>query len=100
MTRSKSKPPMHKPVFDEAVVVSFAAMGADQGAAVGHAAGTDAETTGAKRKAEKKADADRSGLTLMLLPEVVARLRAEADRKGRTIDQVVEKLVHKHLGKH
>jgi hypothetical protein len=91
---------MHKPVFDDAVVVSFAAMGADQVDAVGNVAGIEAGTTGRKRKAGKKADADRSGLTLMLLPEVVARLRAEAERKGRTIDQVVEKLVHKHLGKH
>ena len=100
MTRTKAKPPMRKPLFDEGEVIRFAAMGEARAEDAGHVAGADAETSGRKRKPEKKADADRSGLTLRLPPEVVARLRAEAERKGKTIDQVVEKLVHKHLGKH
>jgi hypothetical protein len=82
MTRTKTKPPMRKPLFDADEVISFAAAGD-----TGRAAGTAAEAT-------------RSPLTLMLLPEAVARLRAAADRKGKTIDQVVEKLVIKHLDKH
>ena len=100
MTRTKAKPPMRKPLFDEDEVISFAAMGEDRTAVGGHVIGADVEITGRKRKPEKKADADRSGLTLRLPPEVVARLRAEAERKGKTVDQVVEKLLHKHLGKH
>ena len=98
MTRSKSKPPMHKPIFDENVVVRFAALGGDQADAGGHAA--VAAMSGGGRKVTEKSAATRSELTLMLLPEVVARLRAEADRKGKAVNQVVEKLVNKHLGKH
>jgi len=98
MTRSKSKPPMHKPVFDEDVVVRFAALEADHLDVGGHTA--VAEMSGGGRKAAKKSAATRSELTLMLLPEVVARLRAEAERKGKAVNQVVEKLVNKHLGKH
>jgi len=89
---------MHKPIFDENVVVRFAALEADHLDAGGHAA--VAEMSGGGRKAAKKSAATRSELTLMLLPEVVARLRAEADRKGKAVNQVVEKLVNKHLGKH
>ena len=100
MTRTKTKPPMRKPLFDEDEVISFAAMGEARTEDAGHVFGAVTEATGRKRKSEKKADADRSGLSLRLSPEVVARLRAEAERKGKTIDQVVEKLVHKHLGKH
>ena len=48
----------------------------------------------------KKSDPDREGLSLMLKPEVVSCLKAEAGRKEKTVDQIVEKLVTKHLGKH
>lgn len=96
MTRTKSTPPLRKPLFDEAEVISFAAMGE----ARSEIADAPAATKGRERKAAKKADAERAGLTLTLLPETVARLKAEAARKDRTIDQVVEKLVHKHLSKH
>jgi hypothetical protein len=89
---------MHKPVFDEDVVVRFAAPGGDQVDAGGDAA--VAEENGCGRKAAKKSAATRSELILMLPPEVVARLRAEAERKGKTVNQVVEKLVKKHLDKH
>jgi predicted HicB family RNase H-like nuclease len=89
---------MHKPVFDEDAVVRFAALEADHLDAGGHTA--VAETCGGGRKTAKKSAATRSELTLMLLPEVVARLRAEAERKGKAVNQVVEKLVNKHLGKH
>ena len=88
MTRTKTKPPLRKPLFDADDVLSFAATGKIRPAAAKGAAGTTAEVSG------------RTTLTLMLLPEVVARLRAAADRKGKTIDQVVEKLVTKHLDKH
>jgi len=96
MTRTKTKPPLSKPVFDAEEVIRFASTGPDQVGDVGPAA----EEVGRGQKSAKKADANRSGLTMRLSPEVVARLRAEADRKGKTIEQVVEKLVTKHLGKH
>ena len=69
---------MHKPAFDADEVIRFASRGAFP----------------------EGGDADRLSLTLMLKPEVVARLKAEASRKGKTLEQIVEKLVGKHLGKH
>ena len=36
----------------------------------------------------------------MLKPDVIARLKAEAARKEKTVGQIVEKLVSKHLDKH
>ncbi len=87
MTRSKGSPPVHKPAFDEESVLSFAAAG-EAGPAAGEAAGT------------KDSGAERILLTLRLKPEVVARLREEAARKEKRVEQVVEKLVNKHLGKH
>jgi hypothetical protein len=86
---------MRKPLFDADEVLSFAAAGD-----TGHAAGTEAEANGQKHKTAKKTGEPLTTLTLTLLPEVVARLRATAARKGKTIDQVVEKLVIKHLDKH
>ena len=78
MTKSKAKPPMHKPAFDTEGILRFAAQGASP---VG-------------------GDSDRFSLTLMLKPETVSRLQAEASRKEKNIEQIIEKLVVKHLGKH
>jgi predicted HicB family RNase H-like nuclease len=85
MTRPKARPPVVKPVFDADSVLSFAALETRQPDHNGHSAG---------------ADPDRVNLTLNLKPEVVARLKAEAARKEKSLEQVVEKLVTKHLGKH
>jgi hypothetical protein len=85
MTRAKSKPPVHKPVFDTEGILRFAALEENP-------AGHDARPAGM--------DPDRLHLTLLLKPEVMNRLKAEAARKEKTIDQIVEKLVTKHLGKH
>jgi hypothetical protein len=94
-------PPIHKPAFDEESVLMFAAQEADQlaGAAVRTAGG---EPVGGlpERKEAKDLGADRLPVTLMLRSEVIARLKEEAIRKEKSIDQIVEKLVTKHLGKH
>jgi hypothetical protein len=95
MTRTKTKPPMRKPLFDADEVISFAAAGE-----AGPATGTVAEADGRQRKTAKKTGEALTTLTLMVSPEAFARLRAAADRKGKTIDQVVEKLLVKHLDKH
>lgn len=101
MTRSKSMPPIHKPAFDEESVLMFVAHEAEQvaGAAVRTAGG---EPLGGpnERKEAKDLGADRLPVTLMLRSEVIARLKEEAGRKEKPIDQIVEKLVTKHLGKH
>jgi len=78
MTKIKAKPPMHKPAFDAEGIIRFASLGASPAGG----------------------DSDRSNLTLMLKTEAVARLKAEASRKEKTLEQIVEKLVAKHLGKH
>jgi len=78
MTKTKAKPPMHKPAFDAEGILSFAARGIPR----------DGE------------DSDRVSLTIMLKTEAVVRLKAEASRKEKTLEQIIEKLVSKHLGKH
>jgi hypothetical protein len=101
MTRSKSAPAIHKPAFDEESVLRFAAQGAvpDAVAARGTGGGDPAAgPTG--QKGAKGHGTDRSSITLMLKPEVIARLKDEAARKEKKVDQIVEKLVIKHLGKH
>jgi len=91
MTRAKSRPPVHKPVFDEESVLRFV-----RSAEVsGHPA-----TGKGTRQPEPQAEAGRLPLNLMLKPEVVARLESEAARKEKSVAQIVEKLIVKHLGKH
>jgi len=85
MTRAKTRPPMHKPVFDTDGILRFAAMG---------------ETPNGHDLRPAGGDPDRGSLTLMLKSEVISRLKAEAARKEKTVEQIVEKLVTKHLGKH
>ncbi len=100
MTRSKATPPVHKPAFDEESVLRFAAHDPERavGAAPGKSGGQAAAPTG--QKGVKEPGAERLPVTLMLKAEVIARLKDEANRKDKKIDQVVEKLVTKHLGKH
>jgi len=85
MTRAKTRPPMQKPVFDVEGILRFAALETP-------ATGNDGRSAGG--------DPDRSRLTIMLKPEIIARLKTEAARKDKTVEQIVEKLVTKHLGKH
>jgi hypothetical protein len=100
MTRTKTKPPVRKPVFDEERVLRFAETEMTQARDVGRTAGTDRVEIPIDRKPAKKSDPDRLSLTLMLKSDVISSLKAEAGRKEKTIDQIVEKLVTKHLGKH
>jgi len=85
MTRAKTRPPMQKPVFDADSILRFAAQEAPA-------------TDHAVRPAG--GDPDRLSLALLLKPETVSRLKSEAARKEKTVDQIVDKLVAKHLGKH
>jgi len=96
MTRSKSRPPIRKPVFDEESILSFAAHTAGPvGTAVEQSA--DSSPVG---KSVRETKTDRQHLSLMLKREVIIRLEEEAARKEKSIGQIVEKLVTKHLGKH
>ncbi len=91
MNRTKTKPTVHKPSFDEDSVLRFVAGGIGSDSQVGKPS-----TPGSR----KETDAGRLPLTLMLKPEVIARLEEEAARKEKSAAQIVEKLVSKHLGKH
>jgi hypothetical protein len=100
MRRAKTKPPVRKPVFDEEGALRFAATALNEASDAGHASGGDPGEDSPDRKSAKKSVPDRTSLTLMLKSEVISRLAAEAGRKEKTVDQIVEKLVTKHLGKH
>jgi hypothetical protein len=97
MTRTKSKPPIRKPVFEEEGTLRFAS---------GDTAPVDASacqsTVSAPKvnPAAKNSEQERLSLHLMLRPEVIVRLEEEAARRGKPVGRVVEKLVAKHLGKH
>ena len=93
MTRSKIRPPIRKPVFDEENTIRFAAQEAGQ-------ADPSTGNGPADRKSVKRSEPDRLCLTLTLKREVITRLKEEAARKEKSVDQIVEKLVTKHLGKH
>ena len=83
MTRIKGTPPVHKPPFDEESVLRFAAGATEQDADRVEALKTDCK--------------NRVSINLMLKSDVIARLREEAIRKGKRIEQVIEKLVARHL---
>ena len=96
MTRSKIRPPIRKPVFDEENTIRFAEQEAGKVDTAGPSTGSDP----ADWKSVIKTDPDRLCLTLTLKREVITRLKEEAGRKEKSVDQIVEKLVTKHLGKH
>lgn len=96
MTRSKTKPPIRKPVFDEENTLRFAAQVSGQTDTAPCYTGKAANVL----KPTKKSETDRLRLTLTLKPEILIRLEEEAARKEKSVDQIVEKLVGKHLGKH
>ena len=102
MTRSKSKPPIQKPAFDVESALRFAELGAEPvvGVAGRHRGNEPAGGLLDEQQPVPASGTNRLPVTLMLKPEVIARLKEEAGRKEKTIDQVVEKLVAKHLGKH
>ncbi|MBJ6724308.1 hypothetical protein [Geomesophilobacter sediminis] len=79
MTRAKSKAPIHKPAFEVDDILRFAE--GENGAGEGKGA-------------------PRTTLTLTLKTEVCELLQAEAARKEKSVDRIVERLVAKHLGKH
>ena len=101
MTRSKTRPPIRKPVFDEESILCFAAHTAGPvGTAVEQSADSSPVGKSADRQSVRETKTDRQHLSLMLKREVIIRLEEEAARKEKSIGQIVEKLVTKHLGKH
>lgn len=84
MKPAKTRPVIHKPNFDVAGILRFASQ---ETAAPRHDQGSSSEGP------------DRPTLTLRLKAEVVTKLTAEAARKEKTIEQIIDKLVSKHLKK-
>jgi hypothetical protein len=100
MTRSKKTPSVHKPPFDEESTLRFAEM------APGSTSGTPGtgksyEITQKKGEtpAGKGPQPDRQPITLLLKADTITTLQHEAGRRGKAIDQIVDKLVTKHLAK-
>jgi hypothetical protein len=82
MTRPKAKPLIAKPDFAAAVSSLDRVADRSQGSI------SSGEET-----------AKRLSVTLLLKRDVIARLEHEASRKEKSVAQVVEKLVAKHLDK-
>jgi len=101
MTRIKKAPSVHKPPFDEESTLRFAEKGLE--AKVFGQRETDALKQPIKTEKEEKpardSGSERRSFTLMLKPETIAYLQQEAFRKGKAVNQIVDKLVMKHLGK-
>jgi hypothetical protein len=98
MAKSKTQPSIEKPVFDPEAALRFAAEGAPPGKQVV----PELDRT-ASRAPSRSATKARSGYTevpVLIRDELLPRARAEAARKGKTLDELIEKLISKHLGKH
>jgi hypothetical protein len=97
MTRSKKTPSVHKPPFDEESTLRFAEMG--PGAPV---AGKESGTTPIREETPttgKESKPDRHPITLLLKVDTITTLQHEAARKGKAVDQILDKLVAKHLAR-
>jgi hypothetical protein len=97
MTRTKSKPPIRKPAFEDEGTLKFASGETAPGDAA-HRPPVAGDPN--VNPAAKNLEQDRLSLHILLKPEVLARLEEEAARKGKPVGRIVEKLVTKHLGKH
>jgi hypothetical protein len=94
MAKSKTHPAILKPVFDPEAALRFAAEGEPA---------AKPEASGQERNPREKAGKSRAGyteVTVLIREELLPRARAEAARKGRTLDELIEKLITKHVGKH
>ena len=100
MSRAKKAPSVHKPSFDEESVLRFAEKGVKQELAVqGETAFVQQTAQKSEEKHAKESGSERRPFTLMLKPETIAYLQQEAFRKGKAVNQIVDKLVAKHLSK-
>lgn len=98
MAKTKTNPSIAKPVFDADAALRFAAEGGS----------TVKEEPVKERKAKAStasvsaaaAAAGYAGITLQIREELLVKARAEAARKGRTLEEYIEKLISKHAGKH
>jgi hypothetical protein len=98
MAKSKTHPTIQKPVFDPEAALRFAEEG---GGATDTAAVKEKKMKATPAPAVVKAPhSGYSLLTLQIREELLAKARVEAARKGRTLEEYIEKLISKHVGKH
>jgi hypothetical protein len=98
MAKSKTHPTIQKPVFDPEAALRFAEEG---GGAPEKVPVKEKKTKGATASADVKSPSlGYSVLTMQIREELLAKARVEAARKGRTLEEYVEKLISKHVGKH
>jgi len=98
MAKTKTHPSITKPVFDPEAALRFAAEGGN----------TQKEEPAKERKVKAStvsavtaaAAAGYANLTMQIREDLLAKARTEAARKGRTLEEYIEKLISKHVGKH
>ncbi len=97
MAKSKVRPPIAKPVFDPEAALRFAAEGVS---ATGEASAGNPGAAPAAGEVGKASGDGFVSVTVSIREELLQRARAEASRKGRTLDEYIGKLIGKHAGKH
>lgn len=96
MAKSKTRPSVAKPVFDPEAALRFAAEG-ERAAGKSPAVKLDSKAVSVEIE---KASFGYALLTVQIREELLLRARAEASRKGKTLDEFIGKLINKHVGKH
>lgn len=100
MTRSKITPSIHKPPFDEESALRFAEMAPKSaGSMPARGKGGSTPLMRGEITTGKEPQPDRHPITLLLKADTITTLQHEAARKGKAVDQILDKLVAKHLAK-
>lgn len=97
MTRSKKTPSVHKPPFDEENTLRFAEMAPKSPSAAAERVKAACTSKQGETKSVKNPETERKSITLLLKAETITALQHEAGRKGKAVDQIIDKLVAKHL---
>jgi len=95
MTKVRAKPSIAKPVIDARAAMEFVTAQHKPSADVLTADKSDLIATG-----KNEAPAGYVQLDVPLKEELFSRLEAEARRKGKTVAEMVGKLINKHITKH
>jgi hypothetical protein len=95
MTKLRAKPSIAKPVIDTKAAIEFVS-------AQHKSSNADlkAERTEPDAPAKVKIPAGFVRLDVPVKEELYGRLEAEARRKGKTVAEMVGKLIQKHVSKH
>lgn len=95
MTKMRAKPCIAKPVIDTKAAIEF--VSAQQKSSTGD---LEAERKEPNASANTAIPAGFVRLDVQVKEELYGRLEAEARRKGKTVDEMVGKLIQKHISKH